>query len=314
MKLSVMVITYNHEHFLAQALESVLAQRTNFEFEIVVGEDYSTDGTREVLSDFHRRYPQRIVGLVRDRNVGVMKNLKETLAACRGQYVAFLEGDDFWTCDDKLQSQADFLDAHPECAISCHRARFLDEIGTAEHTIFPAIPAGTYALDELLKGNFIMTCTAVCRWNCFGQLPNWFLDLNLGDWPLFALLARNGTVNLMDDTMATYRVHQGGIWSSRTQSSRLKEGIRMLKALNGELSYEHSKIAQATIARHYLQWAALAQLDDKRAETAKCLVNCLRFGGASLQGTMPVIRRLGWYALLGSWYEPMSKAKRSMLG
>jgi glycosyltransferase involved in cell wall biosynthesis len=117
MKLSVAMITYNHERFITQALESVLAQRVNFDYEIVVGEDCSTDDTRAIVMYFHRRYPGRIVPLLREKNIGGARNIELTLAACRGQYVAMLEGDDYWTCEDKLQRQVDFLDANPDYAI-----------------------------------------------------------------------------------------------------------------------------------------------------------------------------------------------------
>src|SRR6202022_1084614 len=137
MKLSVTMITYNHERFIAQAIESALAQRVEFDYEIVIGEDLSTDNTRAIVLDFARRYPDRILPILRDRNIGAMRNFAQTIAACRGQYLAFLEGDDYWTSPDKLQKQVDFLDAHYECAISCHRVRYLYELGSAECDIFP---------------------------------------------------------------------------------------------------------------------------------------------------------------------------------
>ena len=90
MKLSVMIITYNHERYISQTIESILAQRVNFDYEIVIGEDCSTDCTRAVIMDFQRRYPDRIVSLLRDRNIGAMRNFAGTIEACRGQYVAFL--------------------------------------------------------------------------------------------------------------------------------------------------------------------------------------------------------------------------------
>lgn len=312
MKLSVMVITYNHERFLAQALESILAQRVNFEYEIVIGEDCSTDSTRDVISDFLPRSSGRIISFLRDQNVGVMRNLQETLEACRGQYVALLEGDDFWTCENKLQRQVDFLDAHPNCAISCHRARVLDEMGTAEHKVFPFVPAGVYTIDDLLRGNFIMTCTAVCRWNSFGRLPDWFLDLSLGDWPLFALLSKRGTIHLMDEVMAGYRVHEGGIWSARTESSRLQESIRMLKTLDRELNFEHAGTIRDTLARFYLYLGEISRRDHRRAETARCVMNCLRYGGAALPKGIWRLRGLFWYALFGSWYETFSAHRRTI--
>src|ERR1700676_449892 len=117
MKLSVMMITYNHERYIAQAIESILAQKVNFDYELVIGEDCSTDGTRAVILDFHRRYPSRIVPLLRERNLGGPRNFLGTLAACRGKYLALLEGDDYWICTDKLQRQVDFLEANPAWAI-----------------------------------------------------------------------------------------------------------------------------------------------------------------------------------------------------
>src|SRR5580704_17934239 len=127
MKLSVATITYNHEQFIGQAIESVLAQKVNFDYEVVIGEDCSTDGTRAVILDFQRRYPDRIVASFRERNIGAMRNAEATFAACRGEYVALLEADDYWTCEVKLQKQVDFMDAHPDCAICCSRAQVANE-------------------------------------------------------------------------------------------------------------------------------------------------------------------------------------------
>ena len=115
MKLSVAMITYNQERFIGQAIESVLAQKVNFDFEIVIGEDCSTDGTRTVVTDFHRRYPDRIVLILRPRNIGPMRNMESTLAACRGRSICrFSKGMTTWTSVDKIQKQVDFFDFHPE--------------------------------------------------------------------------------------------------------------------------------------------------------------------------------------------------------
>src|SRR6267378_159018 len=124
MKLSVVMVTYNHERYIAQALSSVVAQRTNFDFEIIVAEDCSTDGTRAIVMDFARRYPGKILPLLRERNLGMMRNFKEALAASSGSYVALLDGDDYWIREDKLQAQVDFLDSHPDHAVCCTRVQF----------------------------------------------------------------------------------------------------------------------------------------------------------------------------------------------
>jgi glycosyltransferase involved in cell wall biosynthesis len=309
MKLSVLMLTYNHERFLAQAIESVLAQRVNFDYEIVIGEDCSTDGTRAVVMDFHRRYPDRIVPLLRDHNIGAMRNLEATLAACRGRYVALLEGDDYWTCREKLERQLNFLDTHPGSSMCCHRVQFLDETGFAEFDVYPSLPAGPYTIEDLLKGNFVMTCSAVLRRDLVPALPPWFRKMKLGDWPMFALAAKHGTIDVMDEVMAVYRVHAGGNWSSLPSITRLREISRMLKALDRHLEFQYTYAIRQTIARPYLDLAVTARRNGKRAEAAKHLVSFLRNGGWQLHGSRRTLAALAAYTLIGSWYKVFSRAK-----
>ena len=202
MKFSVAMITYNQERFIGQAIESVLAQKVNFDFEIVIGEDCSTDGTRAIVMDYQRRYPDRIVSILRPRNVGPMRNIESTLAACRGEYLSILEGDDYWTSVDKIQKQIDFLDSHPDCAICCHRVKFLNETGSAEFDVFPALAAGPYTIEDLLRGNFVMTCSAVMRRDLMNGFPSSLSDMKVGDWARCAWVARHGTIELMYEIMA----------------------------------------------------------------------------------------------------------------
>jgi glycosyltransferase involved in cell wall biosynthesis len=311
MKLSVVVITYNHERFIAQALDSILAQRVNFDYEIVVGEDCSTDSTRDILMDFHRRYPGRIVPLLRQHNLGAMPNFEAAIAACRGQYLAFLEGDDYWACEDKLQRQVDFLDTHPDFAICCHPVRFLDETSSAKADEFRFLPAGPYTLEDLLKGNFVMTCSTVLRRDLIPPLPRWFSKMKLGDWPLFALVAQHGKIELMDGVMAVYRMHSGSTWSSLPSTTRLWEGARMLRVLDKHLGFRYSDVIRETIARPYLELASTARLNGSRTQTGKYLLSCLRNGGWRLPGSRRLLAGLAAYVLIGSWYKRFSRAQQA---
>ncbi len=310
MKLSVMMITYNHERYLAQALEGVLAQRVNFDYEIVVGEDCSTDGTREILMDFHGRHPGKIVPLLRERNMGVMRNAIETLAACRGQYLALLEGDDYWTCADKLQRQVDFLDAHPDYAICCHRAQVIAEIGKAWADAYPARAAGQYAIEDLFEGNWIPTCSVVYRWGSVGALPDWFLDMKMGDWPLHVLVARRGKINLMDESMAAYRVHAGGTWSSLPWIDQVREMAKMLRALDKHLGLEHTKAIRQTLAALCCEKVTHARQNGSRSDTARYLIEFVRNGGGWLPGQRRAFAAGAAYTLMGSWYKVFLKRKR----
>jgi glycosyltransferase involved in cell wall biosynthesis len=156
-----------------------LAQRVNFECEIILGEDCSTDSTREILMDFHR-HPEKIIPLQRERNLGAM-NFPDIVARCRGEYLVILEGDDYWTRDDKLQMQVDFLDSHLDHAVCCTRALFVEE-GTQGHSeVQPQIPAGSYSITDLFAANPVVTCTVMYRWGSVGLLPDWIRSLKMGD-------------------------------------------------------------------------------------------------------------------------------------
>ena len=114
------MLVYNHERFIAQALESVLMQKTDFEYELIIGEDCSSDGSREIIRSYEKRFEGKMKPLYRDKNLGMAGNLMDCLERCTGQYIAVLEGDDFWTDDQKLQKQAAFLDEHPEYVMVVH--------------------------------------------------------------------------------------------------------------------------------------------------------------------------------------------------
>lgn len=312
MKLSVAMITYNHERFIAQALESVLAQRVKFEYEILIGEDCSTDGTRAIILEFQKRYPERIKVLPSERNIGPMRNFERTITACRGQYVAFLEGDDYWTSGAKLQRQVDFLDIHIDRAICCHRVRFYREASSenfdVRFDVFPPRPAGPYTIEDLLKENFVMTCSTVLRRELIVPFPKWFFKMKLGDWPLFALVAGHGKIELMDEIMAVYRIHPGSMWSSQPHATQLRECARMLIALDKELGYRYTSAIRGTVASAYLDLANAARFNGSRMETAKYLLHYARNGGLQLPLNR-FVAGLAGYTLIGSWYKVFSRAK-----
>ncbi len=129
-KLSVIFITYNHEKYVEKALRSVCEQDTDFAYEVVVGEDCSTDSTRDILRKVAAEYPDKVRLLFRDKNFGrPTLNVYNTTMECRGEYLAYLEGDDYWTDKNKLQKQVTFLEEHPEYIACTHAHMMIDENG-----------------------------------------------------------------------------------------------------------------------------------------------------------------------------------------
>lgn len=124
--LSVVTVTYNHEPFIAQCIEGVLMQQVSFPIEFIIGEDCSADGTRAICQRYAEQYPELIRLIVSDFNVGGLANERRVMAAARGKYIAYCEGDDYWTDPLKLQKQVDFLESHPEYSACFHRFKSFD--------------------------------------------------------------------------------------------------------------------------------------------------------------------------------------------
>src|SRR6185503_7536212 len=242
MKLSIHVITYNDEKNIARALESAIDQKLNCEFEIVIGDDCSTDSTREILTAFRDRHPDIVRLILRERNIGDKgkHNFVNTLEACRGEYVALLPGDDYWTSEDKLQKQIDFLDANPSYSACFHNVREVDE-SNPDHSRLMCPPDQKVDLTvaDFLECNHIPTCSVVFRNHLFGEVPAWFYRGFPGDWFLHILNAQHGNVRYLDEVMGVYRKQSGGAWSSMAGEFRVRHILDSYRLLDAHLNFEY---------------------------------------------------------------------------
>jgi glycosyltransferase involved in cell wall biosynthesis len=255
-KVSVFMVTYNHEKFIAQAIESVLMQQTDFDYELVIGEDCSTDGTREIVKKYADQNPGRIKALFRPHNLGIRgpdSNGVLTLKECNGRYIAMLEGDDYWTDTLKLQKQADFLDAHPECAICFHNSEeFYDDGGRQSWLYCSEDQKEISTLEDLLsKCNFIPSCSAMYRNGLFGDFPDWYYTLGMGDWTLHLLNAQYGDIGYINEVMGRHRHHAGGVWSLRNQAQNIMDVINAYKTINRYFNYRYNSIITVKISDYY---------------------------------------------------------------
>lgn len=136
-KLSIVVLTFYHEKYIRQALESVFMQKVDFDYEVLVGDDASGDGTQEIIREFSEKYPDVIKPVLRQENLGASRNAYDLYRMAKGEYIAVLEGDDYWLCPEKLQTQVNFLDEHPEFICCMHKCVVVDEDGVPDYTVFP---------------------------------------------------------------------------------------------------------------------------------------------------------------------------------
>ena len=211
MKVSVSIVTYNHEKFIGKCLESVLSQKVDFAYEIVVGEDCSTDSTRSILLDYQVRWPERIRLILQERNVGVHRNFQMVLDGCQGDYIAHLDGDDLML-PGKLQKQVDFLDSHPDFVMVTHDVRVFDSDTDKTLGYFnETFKLADGDLRDLIRyGTYFANSSKIYRRS---SLPEGGIDFNTKyviDWLFHMQSARHGRIGYIDEVLGEYRKHTGG--------------------------------------------------------------------------------------------------------
>ena len=237
MKVSVLMITYNHEKFIAQAIESVLMQNVDFDYEIVIGEDCSTDHTREIVTGYEKKYPGKIRVLLSEKNLGMLRNYARTFNACRGQYIAVLDGDDYWSSPYKLKKQVYFLDTHPECSGCFHKVKGQCDGSSQSFDIGPTDGKIIFQLKDLVPENFIANCSVMYRAGLIETFPDWWYSVEMTDWTTHLLHAQYGDVGYIDEVMGVYRVHPSGVWSMRSGIDNLQEDIKVYDLIKAHFDY-----------------------------------------------------------------------------
>ncbi len=226
---SIVCITYNHEKYIAQAIESFLAQEATFPVEILIGDDCSTDSTARIV----KRYAvecSNIRFVENHRNRGPQRNLINLCNAASGKYIAFCEGDDYWIDSKKLQKQFELMEAHPEAKGCFHDTEIRVEPGlswflesdysnTADnimrwstgHKKFEK--KRSYVIEDYIPCGFIHTSSMFIRWDYNLEVPEWYYTHLVGDYPIWILQIGEGHFFFIDETMSVYRKNKGGVYN-----------------------------------------------------------------------------------------------------
>ena len=220
---SVSMVAYNVEKYVGEAIEGVLMQRTAFPFELVIGEDCSTDSTRKICEAYARKYPDRIRLLTGSENLGCARNNFRTMKSCRGRYIAICDSDDVWTDPLKLQKQVDFLEAHPDYGMVYTDIDVIDEKGNAityeKVEQMRSRYAGGDIFFELLKDNLINNITTLFRRELLDGFDGYFVDI-AWDYLFWLRVAMRTRIHFMDYPSTSYRIHSGGITRSAERVKR----------------------------------------------------------------------------------------------
>lgn len=277
-KVSVLMLTYNQEAYVDEAIRSVMLQQTDFPFELVVGDDCSTDETAARCRVWKDNYPRQIRLLEREQNMGLIANFMDTYARCNGEYIAICEGDDFWTDSTKLQRQVDFLEAHSDYVLCFHRViNYYADKGTKSLSNGGQKP--DLDILDYARSNPISNVSAVFRRYPVEELPEWFSTVKTYDYPLHLLNARRGKLHYMPRPMAVYRKHSKGIWSVSGSRKQTEIALSVRALLIGYFKEKGRPDVAGALQETYDRIAANAarrETHPKQAFTMKTALSKLR--------------------------------------
>lgn len=250
---TVVCITYKHEEFIAQALDSFLMQKTNFKFKVFVGEDHGPDGTADIVRDYAQRYPDIIVPFLREENMGAQHNLIDLCQHATSPYIAFCEGDDYWTDEYKLQKQVDYMEAHPEvrvCGMEAeidapedwHLRSWYRETSSGKLIIPNSTPGfevrEKYDIPYLVGHTMPHTSTHFYRWNYDIDIPEWYYEGIIGDFPIFMMQTGMEDIGFIPEVVSIYRINSGSIYFAEDRRIHfLRTRLDMIRYLYGLLEY-----------------------------------------------------------------------------
>lgn len=225
-----MVVTYNHGKYIAQALESILSQKTTYNYRIIIGEDASTDNTKEILLEYYKKHPDKMALILWEVNVGTDKNVYQLEKMCTAKYVASLDGDDYWTDPYKLEKQISFLEKHNEFIGTAHNVRCVNEEGNLLHRdygLYPIREEHIYGKNQALNYELVAhTSSLVYRnfWKTWSEEQ--FAAYNEccanGDMKVSAYLGLIGDIFYFRDIMSDHRrVFHGDSWTAKASNKNM---------------------------------------------------------------------------------------------
>lgn len=260
-KVSIFCITYNQEKYVEETLKGFLSQKTNFEWQVHVFDDASTDATPQILKKYAEDYPGVILVTLREKNLGVVRNYFDAARSMKSEYVCFCEGDDYWIDQNKLQKQVDFLDANPTFSACCHRIRVENEISQSAEQEIPSIEEyarkNIYNLKDLLETNYVPSLSIMYRWkfakNSIPAIPNNVLPC---DWIMHLEHAEQGPIKCLPEVMGVYRVWHGGVWSLLSNEKvwskkNAKKFANFYKYIDKKYGSDHKNIIRYYKARYF---------------------------------------------------------------
>lgn len=277
---SIAMVTYNHENYIEQAVRSVMNQKCDLSIQLIVGEDCSTDGTKKILLELKKVYGNKLKLILNKFNLGPQKNFWQTISECNGKYVMILDGDDYWISEDKIQKQYEFMTENPNCSVSWHQAYVFHENKTKKSFITHSTDKYKKTLDinTLIFIDFMPTSSLMFKNNLFNNIPQWFYNLPMADYPLNLLNAQFGDLGYVEGILSARRIHDGGIWGPHKEAKRifhLESFIEFLWKFNKYTSEIYHETIIASILKKVIILNTYYEKDTSVTSEKRIKLNCL---------------------------------------
>lgn len=278
---SINCITYNHENYISDAIESFLIQKTNFKYEILIHDDASTDKTADIIREYEKRYPDVINPIYQKENQ-YSKGLKASQInnkRAKGKYSAICEGDDYWSDPYKLQKQVDYLEENPSFSVCVHAATVIDaDSKEVISKVRPSRQNKEFRIEDIIEGGggLFPTNSIVYRSDMGDIRPGFYYKnkTSFGDYQFIILLAMIGKIYYIDEFMSVYRYNVPGSWTSKNMfdikkvSNHVEEINSMLEEFNEYTEYVYDDLIQKTKKRNKFN-LLMKQSKLKEAKTGK---------------------------------------------
>lgn len=241
------ILAYNHEKYIEECLNSIIKQKGDFNLNIIICEDNSTDGTAVVIDNYIQYVP---VGknvtfeyLKSEKNLGMVKNLKRLLKACsNSRYTALMDADDYWDDENKLQTHIEFMESHPECSISFDDVKMKNENEYDFYNIQQQIKGDIFTTPDITSVNFIGNLSCCFYYSkYFEQIPDGFFEMFSGDWMLNIVSSMVGEIGHIKKAMTIYRKDNGGIWNGMNEDAKNRRTIELIEVYNKFLNYTYDE-------------------------------------------------------------------------
>lgn len=319
---SICCVTYNQARFIDQALRGFLMQETSFPFEIVIHDDASSDGTARIISRYAEMYPEKICALFEEENQfsqGVDIWEKCVLPYTTGKYLAFCDGDDYWTDPHKLQRQVDYLESHPACSCVFHPVNYVeqDAVLCTDHTEKTEC---NFTAEQIIIGGglFCATASLCCRSEYALQYPRYRKMADVADYPLQVLLASKGYFHYLPQVMAAYRCHVVGSWSNKMEDQERKAAhfrneISWLQEFDAYTGHRYCQSVSYRLLYYYL---VMFRDGCGGLTEVKTLIRNMNWGRQKAKAILKVSCYFGQRLLrmhipkLYAWLEPYCKWRR----